>query len=111
LAIHDAIYRGLADGIILSGFATGDAPTHQDLQEAAIACRDVPLLIGSGATIENITQLLKYANGVIVSSSLKRNGQIHQSIDPNRVSHFVEATHSINPQTDLPKIFSEFHIK
>lgn len=93
LAIHDAIHRGLADGIILSGVVTGEAPTHQDLQEAAIACRHVPFLIGSGATTENVAQLLKYANGVIVSSSLKRNGQIQQSIDPNRVGQFMEAIH------------------
>jgi uncharacterized protein len=111
LAIHDAIHRGLADGIILSGFTTGDAPTHKDLQEAAIACRDIPFLVGSGATVANIAQLLKYANGVIVSSSLKRNGQIQQSIDPNRVSQFVEATHTAKPHVDLPKVMRELHPK
>jgi uncharacterized protein len=109
LAINDAIHRGLADGIILSGFSTGDAPTHQDLQEAAIACAGVPFLIGSGATAQNIAQLLKYANGVIVSSSLKRNGQIHQPIDPNRVSQFVEATHLHKP--DISKVIRELQIK
>ena len=31
------------------------------------------------------------ADGVIVSSSLKRNGQIEQPIDPIRVSRFVES--------------------
>ena len=35
--------------------------------------------------------LLQAADGVIVSSSLKRYGQIQQPIDPNRVSQFVEA--------------------
>ncbi len=104
LAIHDTINRGLADGIILSGLSTGNAPIPQDLQEAANACGDVPLLIGSGATAENVAQLLKYANGVIVSSSLKRNGQIQQPIDPNRVSQFVEAA---QPH----KLIKELHAK
>jgi predicted TIM-barrel enzyme len=47
--------------------------------------------VGSGATWDNVPQLMEYADGVIVSSSLKRNGQIHQAIDPIRVSRFVDA--------------------
>ena len=35
---------------------------------------------------------MQAADGVIVSSSLKRNGRIDQPIDPIRVSQFVEAT-------------------
>jgi uncharacterized protein len=35
--------------------------------------------------------LIQAADGVIVSSSLKRKGQIEQPIDPNRVGQFVEA--------------------
>jgi uncharacterized protein len=93
LAIQDTIHRGLADAIILSGTATGTAPLQAELQEALIACDRTPLLIGSGATSENIAQLIKYADGVIVSSSLKRHGQIDQAIDPNRVSRFVESMH------------------
>jgi len=109
LAIQDTIHRGLADAIILSGLATGDAPTHPDLQEAAIACQGVPFLIGSGANAQNVAQLLKYANGVIVSSSLKRNGQMHQPIDPNRVSQFVEATYALKP--DISKVIKELNRK
>ncbi|MFN3680041.1 MAG: phosphorybosylanthranilate isomerase, partial [Thermosynechococcus sp.] len=38
-----------------------------------------------------VEQFAPYVNGVIVASSLKRNGQIEQPIDPVRVSRFVEA--------------------
>ncbi len=34
---------------------------------------------------------MQAADGVIVSSSLKRRGQLEQPIDPIRVSQFVEA--------------------
>ncbi|MFN9617803.1 MAG: BtpA/SgcQ family protein, partial [Dolichospermum sp.] len=44
-----------------------------------------------GASWENVSTLLQAADGVIVSSSLKRHGQIQQPIDPIRVSQFVEA--------------------
>lgn len=90
LAISDTIHRGLADGIIFSGPATGHAPSPEDLAEAIAVCHPVPLFIGSGASWENIAQLIPHADGVIVSSSLKRHGQMHQPIDPLRVSRFVE---------------------
>ncbi len=93
LAIQDTIHRGLADAIILSGPATGEPPQLAELQEAITACQNTPLLIGSGATWDNIPQLIKYADGAIVSSSLKRHGQIYQAIDPIRVRRFMEAMH------------------
>ncbi|MGB5714935.1 MAG: BtpA/SgcQ family protein [Waterburya sp.] len=93
-AVQDTIERGLADGVILSGWATGSPPTQEDLELATAAAGDTPVFIGSGANWENITQLMQAANGVIVSSSLKRHGKISETIDPIRVSQFVEAARS-----------------
>jgi uncharacterized protein len=90
-AVQETIQRGLADGVILSGWATGSPPSLEDLELASAAARGTPVFIGSGASWENIPQLIQAADGVIVSSSLKRRGQIEQAIDPNRVSQFVEA--------------------
>lgn len=90
-AVQETIDRGLADGVILSGWATGSPPSLEDLELATAAAHDTPVFIGSGASWENIPQLIQAADGVIVSSSLKRRGQIDQPIDPIRVSQFVEA--------------------
>lgn len=90
IAVQEAIERGLADAVILSGWVTGDPPNLADLELATAAAKGTPVLIGSGATWENIGTLIKAADGVIVSSSLKRRGKIEEPIDPNRVSQFVE---------------------
>jgi uncharacterized protein len=90
-AVQETIDRGLADAVILSGWATGSPPSLEDLELASAAARGTPVFIGSGASWENISQLIQAADGVIVSSSLKRKGQIEQPIDPNRVGQFVEA--------------------
>jgi uncharacterized protein len=87
-AVRETIERGLADGVILSGWATGSPP---DLELATDAAKGVPVFIGSGADWENIPSLIQFANGVIVSSSLKRHGKIEQPVDPIRVSRFVES--------------------
>jgi membrane complex biogenesis BtpA family protein len=90
-AVQETLERGLADGIILSGWATGSPPSLEDLELASAAANGSPVFIGSGASWENIPSLIQAANGVIVASSLKRKGQIDQPIDPIRVSQFVEA--------------------
>ncbi|MEA5577546.1 photosystem I biogenesis protein BtpA [Anabaena sp. UHCC 0451] len=93
VAVKDTIERGLADGVILSGWATGSPTSLEDLELACGAAAGTPVFIGSGANWENIGTLMQAADGVIVSSSLKRHGQISQPIDPIRVSQFVEAAH------------------
>lgn len=89
--VEDTIHRGLADGVILSGWATGRPPSLEDMKLARAAAGNTPVLIGSGANIDNISELIRYADGVIVSSSLKRKGQIEQPVDPIRVREFVTA--------------------
>jgi uncharacterized protein len=91
MAVREAIERGLADVVILSGWGTGSPPNLEDLELAKAAAGNTPVLIGSGADWENIPSLIRFADGAIVSSSLKRQGKIELSIDPIRVSQFVEA--------------------
>jgi uncharacterized protein len=89
--VEDTIHRGLADGVILSGWATGRPPSLEDMKLAKAAAGNTPVWIGSGANIDNIAELINYADGVIVSSSLKRKGQIEQPVDPIKVREFVMA--------------------
>ena len=90
-AVQDTIERGLADAVILSGWATGSPPSLEDLELASTAAKETPVLIGSGANWDNIAQLMQAADGVIVASSLKRHGLIKEPVDPIRVAQFVEA--------------------
>lgn len=97
-AVQDTIERGLADGVILSGWSTGSPPSFEDLELAVAVAKGTPVFIGSGADLDNIGQLLLAADGVIVASSLKRHGKITQPVDPIRVSQFVETARQINDQ-------------
>ncbi len=111
-AVQDTIERGLADGVILSGWATGSPPSQEDLELAKTAAKETPVFIGSGADWDNVGQLMQAADGVIVASSLKRQGNIQEPIDPIRVAQFVEAVkeatakkNEIPNTTKLPKIW------
>jgi hypothetical protein len=99
-AVSETVERGLADGIILSGWATGHPPALEDLELARVAAPHTPLLIGSGANVENIASLMHIADGVIVATSLKRSSKSARDngtetfpvIDPMRVRNFVDST-------------------
>ncbi len=84
-AAKDTVHRALADGIIISGVATGSAPSLEDLKEARAAVPSTPIFIGSGATKENLQSLLSIADGAIVASSLKRQGILENPVDVERV--------------------------
>ena len=109
-AVQDTIERGLADAVILSGWATGSPPNLEDLELATAAANTTPVFIGSGASWENISSLMQAADGVIVSSSLKRHGHRDQTVDPIRVSQFVEAARQSRSAKVQPlKAASSYH--
>src|SRR5256885_12700021 len=55
---RDLTHRGLADGLVVSGQATGAATPIEDLKRVRSAVPDVPLLVGSGVTPETAAELL-----------------------------------------------------
>lgn len=87
--IEDAISRGRADAIIVSGRATGHETRLEDLKEAKAAAGSVPVLVGSGGTAQNATALLALADGIIVGTALKSGGVPANPVEPSRVHEFV----------------------
>jgi predicted TIM-barrel enzyme len=63
--VRDLAERGLADAIIVSGERTG-AETRVEDVDVVRAATTLPLLIGSGATPENVENVLPKVNGLIV---------------------------------------------
>ena len=57
------------------------------------AVADVPLLVGSGVTAETVAELLSVADGVIVGTSVKRNGDVRLPVERARVEKLVAAAH------------------
>ncbi len=79
-----------ADGLIVTGAATGQ-PTSLDDLAAVRGASSLPVLVGSGANPENLADLLARADGVIAGSCLKQDGRWDRPIDAARVRVFVAA--------------------
>ncbi len=80
----------LADGVIVTGNATGMAADLQDVRAVKQAV-SAPVLVGSGVTAANVATYLDVADAVIVGSDLKRDGHWSQPVDVSRVRALMEA--------------------
>ena len=88
---RDLAARALADGLVVSGRATGDTTPIEDVKRVRSAVPDVPILVGSGVTPETAPELLSLADALIVGTSLKRDGDVSAPVDPARVRRLVDA--------------------
>ena len=85
LIARETAYRGLADGLIVTGPVTGQPAVADDVATVRRAVPDRPLLVGSGVDASNAAHFLTHANGAIVGTSLKEGGVITNPIDLERV--------------------------
>ena len=90
-AAKDVTLRGQAGAVIVTGTATGAAADLQELQVVKDAVPTTPVLVGSGVDLDNIESILEIADGVIVGTSLKADGDVASPVDVARVQALVAA--------------------
>ncbi len=83
----DAVERGLADALIVTGPATGERPDLARIDAVRGAVPAARLLAGSGVTPDVATALQGRVDGAIVGTWAKRDGRV----DRERVTRLKEA--------------------
>jgi uncharacterized protein len=89
-AARDQWHRGLADGLVVTGPATGTPVGGSRLEAVREAAPEAPLWIGSGVTPGTVGELLPRADGAIVGSVLHREGIAGAGIQRERVAALME---------------------
>ncbi|HUZ68878.1 MAG TPA: BtpA/SgcQ family protein [Candidatus Saccharimonadales bacterium] len=85
---HSATYLGV-DAILISGQLTGTSTSVRELLEAKTAVPEMPVLANTGVREDTIDEILAIADGVLVGTSLKRDGVTWNSVDPERADRFM----------------------
>jgi uncharacterized protein len=92
---RSAVTSSLVDAILIAGPMAGAEPDLAWVKEAKEAVGPAtPVLLNTGARPDNIAPFLAVADGVIVGSNLKVDGQTWNPVDPNRVALFMSAVRS-----------------
>lgn len=86
--IMDAVERGRADALIVTGARTREAPSIEFLSKVK-SISPVPVIVGSGARPENLELLMRVVDGVIVGSFIKTDGRAGNPVDAERAKRFV----------------------
>ncbi|MBP8655161.1 MAG: BtpA/SgcQ family protein [Kiritimatiellae bacterium] len=80
----------LSDGLILTGAATGEAASLDELR-AVYAATQLPVFVGSGITADNVADYLPCADAFIVGSHFKQDGYWENPLDPARIRRLLAA--------------------
>ncbi len=93
-AAEDALHRGLADALIVTGTGTGRAADPSDLERVRRRLPAARVMIGSGVNPENVGELLPAASGFIVGTWVKQDGDVRQPVDPRSACRGAGKAHS-----------------
>ena len=89
------VFSSIPDAILVSGQITGEPADLKDLKQTKELLPNIPVLANTGVKIENVDKTLSIADGVIIGSSLKINGDTWNSVDPLRALNFMNKVKNI----------------
>ena len=85
-----------ADGVIVTGSATGSPASPRDVSQAREA--GLPVLVGSGLTSDNLGEYWDHADGFIIGSALKKSGIWSNRLDTQSICRFIEVAKTFRTQ-------------
>jgi len=92
LAVEEVGSRALVDGVIVSGRTTGRLIEFEALRTASQAARalKIPILLGSGASLDKLAEIKPWVDGMIVGSALRQGGLAGAPLDARKVREFAK---------------------
>lgn len=91
---RDTAHRGGTDALVISGTETGAPIDVEDLKAVRASLPDFPLASGSGVTPENLDEMLKYLDVIIVGTYFKEDGLLERPVDLRRAKPLVQCVHA-----------------
>lgn len=87
---RSAVFSSIPDAILVSGAITGEAAEMSDLEAVKKALPNTPVLANTGVKHATVGDVLRVADGCIVGSSLKVDGDTWKPVDPDRAMEFMD---------------------
>ena len=91
---RSAVFSSIPDAVLVSGVITGEAAAMEDLESVKRALPKTPVLANTGVKHATIGDVLRVADGCIVGSALKVDGDTWKPVDPDRAAEFMRLARS-----------------
>ncbi len=86
---RSAVFSSVPDAILVSGQITGEAARMEELEAVKKALPNTPVLANTGVKHATVADVMGIADGCVVGSSLKVDGNTWNPVDPERASDFM----------------------
>lgn len=86
---RSTIFNARPDALCVSGLTAGSETSQQVLNEVKAVAASTPVFANTGVRLTNVEEQLAVADGVVVGTSFKQEGQIWNPVDKKRVEEFM----------------------
>lgn len=87
---RSAVFSSIPDAVLVSGQITGEAAALSDLEAVKAVLPDMAVMANTGVKHDTVSDVLAVADGCIVGSSLKVDGDTWKPVDPDRAHDFMK---------------------
>ncbi len=87
---RSAVISSVPDAVLVSGVITGEPAAMSDLEAVKHVLPTTPVLANTGIKHDTVADVLAVADGVIVGSALKVDGDTWLPVDPDRAVDFMD---------------------
>ncbi|MFK7745335.1 MAG: BtpA/SgcQ family protein [Roseobacter sp.] len=87
---RSAVFSSIPDAVLVSGQITGEAAAISDLEAVKAVLPGTAVMANTGVKHDTVADVLSVADGCIVGSSLKVDGDTWNPIDPDRAADFMD---------------------
>ena len=95
LRAKSAVFSSLADAILVSGPITGQPAAQADLRKVCEAISDVPVFANTGVNIDNVRDVMALADGIVIGTHFKVDGNTWNPVDGARVKRFMDVVETL----------------
>ena len=89
------VFNNRPDALCVSGLTAGAETDTQILTSVKQAVPETMVLCNTGCRLENVQRQLAIADGAVVGSTFKIDGQFDNLVDPTRVKSFMQKVKSL----------------
>jgi membrane complex biogenesis BtpA family protein len=87
---RSAVFSALADVVLVSGIMTGEAVETSQIRSVKEVIKDTPVFANTGVNRDNVKEILSIADGCVVGTHFKVDGNTWNPVDGTRVKRFMD---------------------
>ncbi|MEM0949421.1 MAG: BtpA/SgcQ family protein [Pseudomonadota bacterium] len=92
---RSAVFSSIPDAVLVSGQITGEAAALSDLEAVKAVLPETPVMANTGVKHDTVADVLRIADGCVVGSALKVDGDTWKPVDPDRAQDFMDRARAV----------------